>query len=363
MIHRLTKKLFPLLSLAAAVAALAGLSATTALAVPPRYFGATIDPASVSAGATAAAFSLTITNCKNSGICLGYTSNNSMADATVQVPAAFTVDSGTLSVSAPASKIWSASLSSGTISLHGTGTNKLDPGESLTLSFHATASCTAGPYQWTTAAYNDISDTSSSYALVGLQPSVTISGSCSLPPTGFVQGQYCGYTQGGWGAAPHGNNVGQILASYFTAVYTSGVAVGSPFSMTFQAASDVEAYLPAGGTPGQLTGNLANPTSSSAGVFGGQVLALRLNVDLNDAGIIDGTKGSISSLVLTGTGGSLDGKTIAQILTAAETALGGGTVPSGYTVSTLSSLIDLLNQAFDNCVPSDWAQTHLTAGS
>ena len=88
--------------------------------------------------------------------------------------------------------------------------------------------------------------------------------------------------------------------------------------------------------------------------------SLRVNVDFNDAGIIDGILGSISGLVLQGTGGSLDGQTVAAILAAAEQALGGGALPAGYTLSNLNNLVDELNNAFDNCNPSDWAQTHLT---
>ena len=45
---------------------------------------------------------------------------------------------------------------------------------------------------------------------------------------------------------------------------------------------------------------------------------------------------------------------------APEQALGGGAWPVGYTLSSLNNLVDELNNAFDNCNPSDWAQIHLT---
>jgi hypothetical protein len=93
-----------------------------------------------------------------------------------------------------------------------------------------------------------------------------------------------------------------------------------------------------------------NPTTrTSAGVFAGQVLALQLNVDLEGFG----------SLVLTGTGTSLDGKTVAQILASANIALGGGALPAGFTFSSLNDLIDNLNSAFDGCVPDAFATAHL----
>ena len=56
---------------------------------------------------------------------------------------------------------------------------------------------------------------------------------------------------------------------------------------------------------------------------------------------------------------SLDGKTIADILDTAETALGGGALPSDYTISQLNTLVDAINQAFSECEPSEWAQAHL----
>lgn len=107
-----------------------------------------------------------------------------------------------------------------------------------------------------------------------------------------------------------------------------------------------------------LTQDYTNPGSTSSGVFGGQVLALRLNVDFSDRDITPG--GPLGDLVLDSTGTSLDGMTIAQILAAAERALGGGSLPSGYSISTLNELISNLNEAFDGGTPSAWAQNHLT---
>lgn len=191
--------------------------------------------------------------------------------------------------------------------------------------------------------------------------SVTIyTGSCH--PV-FQAGDYCTYSQGGWGAAPNGNNVARILASNFSAVYPGGVAVGitiPSFFMRFTASTAIEPYLPAGGTAGVLNANLVNALTSSSGVFGGQVLAHQLNIDFNRAGLIHGTLGDISHLFLKNTGTSLDGKTYAEILAIVNTALGGGAMPSGYTASTLNGLTANLVLSFDNCIPSEWAMTHVS---
>ena len=69
----------------------------------------------------------------------------------------------------------------------------------------------------------------------------------------MTNGQFCTYTQGGWGAPPNGGNPGTILANNFATVYPSGfVEVGVPgaagFSMKFTSAAAIQAYLPAGGS-------------------------------------------------------------------------------------------------------------------
>jgi len=177
---------------------------------------------------------------------------------------------------------------------------------------------------------------------------------------------YCSYTQGGYGANPQGHNPGVLLHTHFPAVYPSGVEVGIPgaggYSMLFTSASAVTVFLPQGGTPGVLTSDLVNPTTSPAGVFGGQVLTLQINVDFSAAGIPDEMQCPMGNLVLCDTGTSLDGLTVSQILAIANSVLGGGTLPPGFTVSTLNDLVTRLNEAFDNCVESDWAKDHLCPG-
>jgi hypothetical protein len=67
----------------------------------------------------------------------------------------------------------------------------------------------------------------------------------------------------------------------------------------------------------------------------------------------------IGSLVYCKAGDSLNGKSVSDILAAAKTALGGGAVPAGYTISSLNDLITNLNESHDNCTESTWAKTYL----
>ena len=168
-------------------------------------------------------------------------------------------------------------------------------------------------------------------------------------------------TQGGWGAPAHGGNIGALLANNFATVYgSSGVLIGSStgFSLKFTSATAVHNYLPAGGTPNALTASAVNPTSSSAGVFGGQVLALQLAVDFANKGITAGTP--LGNLVLIDPTSPLYGNTINQILQKANTALAGGAVPAGMTISSLNDLVTSLTASFDGGVESGWASSYLS---
>jgi len=346
-----------IISAAAMALGLAAGMVSPASGAATRAYDATISPGSVAAGSTTSPFTIVLTNDPSTS------KNQDIRSATVMVPAGFIVDGSSLSVSASGGKSWGATLSGSTIILGATqGNDGIAAGESLTLTFNATAPCTDSTYTWTTAAYQDTLNTNGSvntgtpYTLVGSQPTVSVTGQCQQQQ---LSG-YCTVSQGGWGAPPHGNNPGELLASDFPSVYPSGVQVGTPNWMKFTSASAVKGYLPAGGTPSTLSTTYTDPTSTSAGVFGGQVLSLRLNENFQS--LFPGASHSITGLVLTGTGTSLDGSTVSAIESAAETALGGGSLPVGFSISGLNTLIDLLNNAFDDCTTSSWANAHLVAG-
>ena len=138
-----------------------------------------------------------------------------------------------------------------------------------------------------------------------------------------------------------------LLRNNFATVYPNGVTIGgSPYYLKFTSQSAIEVFLPAGGKPGVLNKSATNPTSSSANVFAGQVLALRLSVDFSNAGII--TAG-LSSLKIA-TGNPLAGSTVVQVLALANQVIAGNTsaLPAGLSVSSLNDLISRINQNYDN---------------
>jgi hypothetical protein len=108
------------------------------------------------------------------------------------------------------------------------------------------------------------------------------------------------------------------------------LTVGLPtpgFSMIFTNPLTVNRYLPAAGTPAPLDQNLVDPIVSSSGTFGGDVLALQLNVDFSNAGFLSGTSNiPFGNLILQNfiTLPNLNGLTVSQFLADANTCLGGG---------------------------------------
>lgn len=158
---------------------------------------------------------------------------------------------------------------------------------------------------------------------------------------------YTTFTQGGWGANPSGGNPGMKLQQNWAAVYGSAgyVQIGGTRTARWTTSAAVAAFLPAGGGANVFTTNYTNATSTSARVFAGQALALRLNIDFSNAGIHRTGLGSkrVKS-------GKLAGYTVNQVMTLANTVLGGTTsaLPAGVSINDLSTVCDNINNNYDN---------------
>jgi hypothetical protein len=203
------------------------------------------------------------------------------------------------------------------------------------------------------------SGTVSSFAQANL-----VNGAC---PVAWKSGDLVTYGQNSWGTST--SPAWQLLGDNFDAIYigggvTIGIAGDPGNSAFFTSADAVLLYLPAGGPPAALDTDLQDPSSTSAGAFGGFVLALRLDVDFADAGKLAGnaavTFGDLRVCGLTVTP-SLNGQTVRQTLAVLNESLGGGVAP--YSVDDLSELADRLGSAFESGVPSQWAQDHLVNGA
>ncbi|MDR4464181.1 MAG: hypothetical protein MRJ66_07940 [Nitrospira sp.] len=193
--------------------------------------------------------------------------------------------------------------------------------------------------------------------------------------TGFNPGDYCTVTQGGYqgGGVP-----GQAYDNNFILTFTPPgyMDVGSYFPSNGNTApngarweanatgrSSLKTFLAGGGPSGKITVDVLNGPSISGGALTKQTATLTLTVAFSNGTIWPSGFGSV---VYHNTSDALDGATVSQILTAANQALAGSGLPSGYSFSSLNELITNLNEAFDNnhgtkqCEASAWASEHLT---
>jgi hypothetical protein len=195
-----------------------------------------------------------------------------------------------------------------------------------------------------------IADPAGATASAVVTITITAPTNCNL--SGFTT-----FTQGGWGATPNGNNPAKLLQTNFARVYPGGsVSIGIGNTLTFTSSTAIKNFLPAGGTAGVLATDATNPTSSSAGVFAGQVLALQLSVDFSAAGV---TKAGLGDLVYSG-------KSIYQILALANQVIGGDTAAlngTGWTLTQLNNIVDGLNNNFDNGTQNNGMVSCPTSGS
>ena len=191
-------------------------------------------------------------------------------------------------------------------------------------------------------------------------------------------GDFCSFTQGGWGTNCSGNNPGCFRDNYFSSVFPSGAGIGegvicslgvcgknpllngSPlFAAIWTTASAVESFLPQGVTPGTLTADLTNPVSSSSGVLDGQLLAATLSVAYDDAGKFDfdpnfsknDSAKKLGDLIYQG-GTPCDGLTVRQVITEANKFTSGEA--SSFTASQLNECLSLLNEGFIECDTADF---------
>ncbi len=186
-------------------------------------------------------------------------------------------------------------------------------------------------------------------------------------------GQEITYLQAEWAGEGSTTPASTLLTNDFNTVYAGSVGVltvGGTYTMAFDSAGAVEAYLPASGTPDPLDASLLDPTTSASGSFGGDVVALTLDVNFSS---LTGSSGpSFGNLVIAGIPAQfpqfpelsgVDGLTVGQFLGQLDTLLGGGSLPSGYTIAELDPIAIALENSFTDGSPSTFAQDALVPPS
>lgn len=190
----------------------------------------------------------------------------------------------------------------------------------------------------------------------------------------FSTGQFVTYTQSDWApGGPTGGVATSLLATDYNSVYQGtggdlivGVA-GTPgqYFLEFDSSAALLDYMPSAGAASALTANEIDPTTTPTGVFGGDVAALKLDVDFNNAGYLQGTSSVLfGGLVLTNFTGSLaglNGLTVNQFLALSNTCLAGGSCAPG--VVNVDGVNLQLGNAFAAGTPDAYADQHLALPS
>lgn len=188
----------------------------------------------------------------------------------------------------------------------------------------------------------------------------------ALATTIWQSGDLVSYNQAAWVILPQAST---SLTNNFSAVYPPfgvleiGVPGSGGYSIVFSSSGNILHFLPTTGAPAALTTDLNNPVTTGAGVFAGDVLALRLDIDFADDGLLAGSSGLVlGDLVvhdLTGASAGLNGLSVRDIDAILNSALGGET--TGYQISDLSPIADELAASFNDGAVTSWAQDHLSA--
>ena len=181
----------------------------------------------------------------------------------------------------------------------------------------------------------------------------------------FADGDFVTHEQGIWGGAPSGTNPPALVMAHYATIYPTGtLQVGIPGaagnSIRFSGPSEVLLYLPGIGPASTLLIDHVNPLVTEAGAYGGEAVALTLNIDFSAAGPTLGALGipfgDLRLYNLTETP-LLNGLTVREVLATVNTVLGGGI--ASYGVAELYPLANELNFSFGGGMVNQFAQEHL----
>jgi len=161
----------------------------------------------------------------------------------------------------------------------------------------------------------------------------TTTGQCGV-------GTWTTFTQTEWSQKPDNGKkpAAALLAASFAGPITIGSTDTGRFNLTFNSVDAIQQFLPAGGKAAALQSSAINPKNSKAGVFAGQVLALKLNVMFSNTNNLAG---------LYVVDGPLAGRSVQQVLDLANQVLGGAALPSGLTFDNLNDIVTNINEDFD----------------
>jgi hypothetical protein len=179
---------------------------------------------------------------------------------------------------------------------------------------------------------------------------------------GFCSGDFSTFTPGGWGTECNGQNPGCIRDEYFSAIFPAGVIIGDPdgpdgddeYALLFTSSKAVENFLPAGEEPEILDTDQTDPLVSSAGTFAGHLLAAKLNVAFDAAGVLPkGSSTLLGDLIYVDcVDEDLLGLSVNEVIDISDKVISGAMAPpAGVDVTDLKDALDALNNNFPEGEP------------
>lgn len=193
---------------------------------------------------------------------------------------------------------------------------------------------------------------------VATVPTCTVAGSPGCP---WRANDAFTRTQLGWDSTTSWYAAYNTIYAGTGGIVEVGISGSAGFSLRFTAPDTVSTFFIQTGTPAALNVDLVDTTSSSSRQFGGEVLALRMNVDFSSAGSLGGSVNLGTLRLCNMTDASLNNRTVSELLAIANTLLGGGS--NGYSIAAINESVAGLNTAFLDGAVSSFAVAHLINGS
>lgn len=165
---------------------------------------------------------------------------------------------------------------------------------------------------------------------------------CNTTPVGCSG--YKTYNQCDWGASC--GTAPSLLQNNFSTVFPSGVEIGCTNKLKFTTATAVKNYLPQSGTSAALASGVKTNQTSGGGTFGGELLALAINIKMDLAlSSFASSTGNLKDLIITS--GNFKNWTVQQFFDEANKKIGGCTA-ANFTFSQYSDVAAAINKNYEN---------------
>ena len=165
---------------------------------------------------------------------------------------------------------------------------------------------------------------------------------CNTTPVGCSG--YKTYQQCDWGATC--GTAPTLLQNNFSSVFPNGVEIGCTNKLKFTSATAVKNYLPQSGTSAALASGVRTNQTSGGGTFGGELLALAINMKMDQA--LSGfasASGNLKDLIITS--GNFKNMTVQQFFEEANKKIGGCSALN-FTFSQYSDVAASINKNYAN---------------